>query len=92
MRMPMLIVLGPLSSNLLAAQSQPMTGTFTQVVDFPTPAEKIRALNGVNNRPFVDGNPPADMNARHKEAACPSVRQHDCHWPNPNVVDNPLFL
>jgi len=62
------------------------------VADFSKPAGRIRPLNGINNGPFVDGNHTADMNARHKEAAFPSVRLHDCHWPNPNVVDIPSIF
>lgn len=91
MRISILIVLGLLSFNL-PAESLTVAGTCELVVDFSKPAGKIRPLNGVNNGPFVDGNHTADMNARHKEAAFPSVRLHDCHWPNPNVVDIPSIF
>jgi hypothetical protein len=92
MRISILIMLGLLSFNLRAEEQQPVAGTCELVVDFSKSAGKIRPLNGVNNGPFVDGNHTADMNARHKEAAFPSVRLHDCHWPNPNVVDIPSIF
>ena len=91
MRTLVLIVMGLLGSNVLAADNQP-AATCEVIVDFSKSAGKIRPLNGVNNGPFVDGNHTADMNARHKEAAFPSVRLHDCHWPNPNVVDIPSIF
>jgi hypothetical protein len=91
MRTLVLIVMGLLGSNVLAADNQP-AATCELVVDFSKSAGKIRPLNGVNNGPFVDGNHTADMNAMHKEAAFPSVRLHDCHWPNPNVVDIPSIF
>jgi len=81
-----------LSMHWLAAESVPSSATLELAVDFSKPVGKIRPLNGVNNGPFVDGNHTADMNARHKEAAFPSVRLHDCHWPNPNVVDIPAIF
>ncbi|MEI8375721.1 MAG: hypothetical protein WCJ35_23105 [Planctomycetota bacterium] len=62
------------------------------VVDFAKPLGKLRALHGVNNGPAVEGNHTADMASRHKEAGFPSVRLHDCRWPNPNVVDIPAIF
>jgi len=61
-------------------------------VDFSKPIGKLRALHGVNNGPVVVGNHTADMVARHREAGFPSARLHDCHWPNPNVVDIPAIF
>lgn len=69
-----------------------MTRTAELTVDFARPLGRLRALHGVGNGPFVAGGHSADMFARHREAGFPSVRLHDCHWPNPNVVDiNTIF-
>jgi len=92
MRVSISAVMALLSMHWLAAESVPSSATLELAVDFSKPVGKIRPLNGVNNGPFVDGNHTADMNARHKEAAFPSVRLHDCHWPNPNVVDIPAIF
>lgn len=62
------------------------------VVDFSKSVGSIRPYNGVNNGPFAAGQHTADMNARHREAAFPSVRLHDCHWPHPDVVDIPAIF
>jgi len=64
----------------------------TITVDFSKNIGKLRAVNGVNNGPFVIGNHTADLSARHTEAGFPSSRLHDCHWPNPNVVDIPAIF
>ena len=78
-----------------AAAEKPDGGAPTArniVVDFSTSLGKLRPLHGVNNGPFVAGYHTADMAARHKEAGFPGVRLHDCHWPNPNVVDVPSIF
>ena len=82
-------------ANALAAGGEAAgsaAATCALVVDFAKTLGRIRPLNGVNNGPFVDGSHTADMNVRHKEAGFPSVRLHDCHWPNPNVVDIPAIF
>jgi xylan 1,4-beta-xylosidase len=40
----------------------------------------------VNGGPLAAGGL-LDTSARWKEAAFPLARLHDCHWPNPDVVD-----
>jgi hypothetical protein len=61
-------------------------------LDFAHPQGRLRALHGVGNGPVVNGSHTTDMAVWHREAAFPSVRLHDCHWPNPNVVDiNTIF-
>lgn len=88
-------IFGGLFAGIMAYGSESpgaATATFELVVDFSKPVGKVRPLNGVNNGPFVDGAHTADMHARHREAAFPSVRLHDCHWPNPNVVDIPSLF
>ncbi len=54
--------------------------------DGGSPGTPIRALNGVNGGPLAAGGL-LDLSARWKEAAFPLTRLHDCHWPNPDVVD-----
>jgi hypothetical protein len=54
--------------------------------DAGSPGSPIRALNGVNGGPLAAGGL-LDLSARWKAAAFPLTRLHDCHWPNPDVVD-----
>jgi xylan 1,4-beta-xylosidase len=54
--------------------------------DCARPGEPIRMLHGVNGGPLAAGGL-LDLSARWKEAAFPIARLHDCHWPNPDVVD-----
>jgi len=61
-------------------------------VDFSSGAGRLKAINGVNNGPARLGSHQADMVSRHKEAGFPSVRLHDCYWPNPTVVDVPAIF
>ena len=62
------------------------------VVDLDKPLGKLKALHGVCNGPYVLGSHTANMAKLHAEAAFPHVRLHDCHWPNPNVVDVPCIF
>jgi len=55
-------------------------------LDAGKPAGKFRPLHGVNGGPLNQGGT-LDLSARWKEAAFPLARLHDCHWPNPDVVD-----
>jgi hypothetical protein len=50
------------------------------------PGDPIRPLHGVNGGPLAAGGL-LDLSDRWKEAAFPLARLHDCHWPNPDVVD-----
>jgi xylan 1,4-beta-xylosidase len=88
-------VVGGISAVMMAYGSEPPGAAEVAcelAVDFSKTAGKIRPLNGVNNGPFAAGNHTADMSIRHKEAAFPSVRLHDCHWPHPDVVDIPAIF
>jgi xylan 1,4-beta-xylosidase len=80
-------VLCCLGSVAFAADPNP-----TIAVDFSKSVGKLRAVNGVNNGPVVIGNHMADMPSRHREAGFAGSRLHDCHWPNPNVVDIPAIF
>ncbi len=46
----------------------------------------IRPLHGGNGGPIEYGEL-VDLSDRFKELAVPHARLHDCHWPNPDVVD-----
>jgi hypothetical protein len=46
----------------------------------------IRPLHGVNSGPVTQGGT-LDLSPAFREIAPPLVRLHDCHWPNPDVVD-----
>ena len=88
-------VVGGISADMMAYGSEPPGAAEVAcelVVDFSKPVGEIRPLIGVNNGPFAAGNHTADMNARHREAAFPSVRLHDCHWPHPDGVDIPAIF
>ena len=56
------------------------------VVDFAATNGVIRPLHGINKGPLVAGGI-LDLSAEHRELASPLNRLHDCHWPNPDVVD-----
>ena len=55
-------------------------------VDFGTTNGIIRPLNGVNKGPLVAGGL-MDLTVQHRALGIPFTRLHDCHWPNPDVVD-----
>ena len=55
-------------------------------VDFARTNGVIRALHGVNKGPLVGGGL-IDLTEQHRALAIPFTRLHDCHWPNPDVVD-----
>lgn len=75
--------------SAMAVSAAPAPGI---TVDFSKPIGKLRAINGVNNGPFVASSWVADMVPLHKAAGFSSVRLHDCNWPNPNVVDIPAIF
>lgn len=46
----------------------------------------MRPINGLNDGPLVAGGL-IDLSAMQKAIAPNAIRLHDCHWPNPDVVD-----
>lgn len=54
--------------------------------DFSQVSGLIRPLHGVNKGPLGPGGL-IDLTAPFQELRLPGVRLHDCHWPNPDVVD-----
>ena len=55
-------------------------------VDFSKVSGEIRPLHGGNCGPLQYGEI-TDLTAYHRELGIPFTRLHDCHWPNPDVVD-----
>ncbi len=55
-------------------------------VDCSIPCGEIRPLHGANCGPVNYGDT-VDLSAYHRELGIPFTRLHDCHWPNPDVVD-----
>ena len=55
-------------------------------VDFSAPAGELRPLHGINKGP-LSGNGLIDVTEAQKRLRIPSTRLHDCHHPNPDVVD-----
>jgi len=55
-------------------------------VDFSRDLGSVRLLDGINKGPLAPGGM-LDLTQAHRELGVPFVRLHDCHWPNPDVVD-----
>ena len=70
------VVFSPIRSHAAAELS----------VDFSRPVGVVRALHGINKGPIAAGGL-VDVTAAMRALGVPCVRLHDCHWPNPDVVD-----
>lgn len=55
-------------------------------IDFSRTNGFVRPLQGINKGPLAAGGT-IDVTAALQALKPPSVRLHDCHWPNPDVVD-----
>jgi len=55
-------------------------------VDFSRTNGFVRPLHGINKGPLAAGGM-IDVTAALRALNLPNVRLHDCHWPNPDVVD-----
>ena len=55
-------------------------------IDFAQTKGTFRPLHGINKGPLVGGGL-IDLTAQHRALGIPFTRLHDCHWPNPDVVD-----
>lgn len=55
-------------------------------VDFSMPAGSIRRLHGINKGPLAAGGL-MEVTQAVRALNVPFSRLHDCHWPNPDVVD-----
>ena len=73
--------------SFLLAPAASVAATSAQAqVDCARPTGTLRPLHGVNCGPVADGEL-VDLSAYYRELAIPYTRLHDCHWPNPDVVD-----
>ena len=68
------------------AQPNPEQEAMNLAVDFAAELPPFRALHGVNKGAVAFGGL-LSVEAEHKALGVPFVRLHDCHWPNPDVVD-----
>jgi hypothetical protein len=55
-------------------------------IDASKETARIRPFHGANGGPLESGGL-TDLTAPLRPLALPSLRLHDCHWPNPDVVD-----
>ncbi len=55
-------------------------------VDFAAAQGELRALHGINKGP-LSANGLIDLTEAHQRLRVPSTRLHDCHHPNPAIVD-----
>jgi len=80
------IALAVLAAALVPAADGAGEDTVEIHVDCSRTHGEIRPLHGVNCGPIQYGEM-VDLSAYHKELGIPCTRLHDCHWPNPDVVD-----
>lgn len=74
------------SALALALSAASTRADETLRIDFARPTGEIRPLHGINCGPVCDGGM-VDLTEFYKDLRVPLVRLHDCHWPNPDVVD-----
>lgn len=79
-RLALLIVLGIQAVAMGAAAERELRVDCSKVIG------QIRPLHGGNGGPLNDGEL-TDLSAQMRELGIPFLRLHDCHWPNPDVVD-----
>jgi len=71
---------------VMAVQGATASEPLQLTIDPRQSGAAIRPLHGVNSGPRQGGGT-LDLSPLWKEAAFPVARLHDCHWPNPDVVD-----
>ena len=72
-----------LSVGLTALNAEPATQL---EADFARSQGVVRPLHGINKGPLVAGGL-IDLTPSLRSLGVPQIRLHDCHWPNPDVVD-----
>ncbi|HTH48829.1 MAG TPA: hypothetical protein VMB21_15050 [Candidatus Limnocylindria bacterium] len=70
-------------ASLAALQAQRANNL---IVDFSKSQGVFRALHGINKGPLAAGGI-VDVTEDLQALGLPGIRLHDCHWPNPDVVD-----
>jgi len=80
--------LNSLAFSAEKSPTSPLTenGQIRIEVEFDKPNGLLRPLHGVNKGPLVGGGL-VDLTASLKALHIPWTRLHDCHFPNPDVVD-----
>ena len=78
--------LGLVAAALLAALSLRAGEPHRLTVDFSEAQGELRPLHGINKGPLA-ANGLVDVTDAQKRLRLPSIRLHDCHHPNPDVVD-----
>jgi xylan 1,4-beta-xylosidase len=73
------------SLYLPATALQADEGVMLQI-DFARTHGVLRPLHGINKGPLAPGGL-IDLTQEHRALRIPFTRLHDCHWPNPDVVD-----
>ncbi len=86
MSLPASAVTGTWLAVLVAFSLLHAAEPVTIEVDFAKPAGEFRALHGINKGPLAPGGL-IDLTPELRALGVPLVRLHDCHWPNPDVVD-----
>jgi len=77
-------ILGLIGACLLPWLGQ--TAPRELAADFGQPIGVIKALHGINKGPLAPGGL-IDLTEPLRPLYLPTARMHDCHWPNPDVVD-----
>ncbi|MCX7047411.1 MAG: hypothetical protein NTX50_18240 [Candidatus Sumerlaeota bacterium] len=81
------LLLGICLGAVAAAETTDSLNQAVQLkVECSRPIGVIRPLHGGNCGPIQYGEL-VDLSAQFRELAMPLIRLHDCHWPNPDVVD-----
>src|SRR5215210_8571302 len=71
---------------LIVSSASLMAAPVVVSVNFGHTNGLLRALHGINKGPLAAGGL-IDLTEQHKSLRVPVTRLHDCHWPNPDVVD-----
>ena len=67
-------------------RAQPAEAPVEVRIDCARPEGQFRALHGINKGPLGAGGL-LDLTEAQRALGVPFTRLHDCHWPNPDVVD-----
>lgn len=82
----MVFKLGRFIASVCLALGMASAQPVHQRVDFSRANGSFRPLHGINKGPIAAGGL-IDVTAGQRALNVPVTRLHDCHWPNPDVVD-----
>jgi len=77
---------GTAAGLALSARARAEAGAHVFQVDFAQAKGRTRPLHGINKGPLAPGGL-LDLTEPQRALGVPYIRLHDCHWPNPDVVD-----